>query len=314
MTNATLQYDNKQKTKLLSKLPEIIKRYIISMESKSTTIKSQIAALREINAFLKFVFTDKRLSDLSITDFDNIKSDDIEDYLSYLRMIGNSGATMATKYAILKSWFDYMHRKGIVSKDIFFVLNKPKAEVSSDNNPFTDEEIQQMFIDVYNHPNEMIAIRDAAMLSTLLCTGIRISELVNLDVKDIDLKNNKIYIVRKGGKKSGYIPCSSEWNKYITDWMEYREKTGIKSNALFTSKKSDRLLKAGVSRRINEITGYNAHKFRKTCGSKLYEQTGDIYLVADLLGHSNIETTTKSYVNANKTKLDEAMGTLIYDI
>ena len=314
MTNATLQYDNRQKTKLLSKLPKIVKRYIISMESKSTTIKSQIAALREINAFLKFIFTDKRLSNLSITDFDNIKSDDIEDYLSYLRMIGNSGATMATKYAILKSWFDYMHRKDIVSKDIFFVLNKPKAEVSSDNNPFTDKEIQQMFIDVYNHPNEMIAIRDAAILSTLLCTGIRISELVNFYVKDIDLKNNKIYIVRKGGKKSGYIPCSSEWNKYITDWMEYREKTGIKSNALFTSKKSDRLLKAGVSRRINEITGYNAHKFRKTCGSKLYEQTGDIYLVADLLGHSNIETTTKSYVNTNKTKLDEAMGALIYDI
>ena len=161
------------------------------------------------------------------------------------------------------------------------------------------------------------------MMMLLLGTGIRVSECVGLDMDDVDFKNNGIKIHRKGGAEV-VVYFSDEVRKVLLDYMVEREKLTAADgsiNALFLSMQNKRMSVRSVenmvkkySQLVTTLKNITPHKLRSTYGTSLYRETGDIYLVADVLGHKDVNTTRKHYAEiederrrkaAKKVKLRE---------
>ena len=138
----------------------------------------------------------------------------------------------------------------------------------------------------------------------MLGTGIRVSECVGLDINDVDFKNNGIKIHRKGGQEV-IVYFGDEVCEALLNYMEEREqKTPLEghTNALFLSLQNKRISVRSVenlvkkySSLVTNLKNITPHKLRSTYGTNLYRETGDIYLVADVLGHKDVNTTKKHY-------------------
>jgi site-specific recombinase XerD len=147
-------------------------------------------------------------------------------------------------------------------------------------------------------------LRDLALLTLLLGTGIRVSECVGLDINDIDFKNGGIHIHRKGGKEVT-VYFGTEVETALQDYLDERNdiipEEGSE-NALFLSLQKKRMNVRSVENLVKKyakivtpLKKITPHKLRSTYGTNLYRETGDIYLVADVLGHSDVNTTKKHY-------------------
>jgi site-specific recombinase XerD len=158
--------------------------------------------------------------------------------------------------------------------------------------------------------------RDLAIMTLLLGTGIRVSECVGLDLQDVDFKNNGIRVVRKGGNEM-VVYFGEEVEKALKDYIFGERHTTMPiaghENALFLSSQRRRL---GVQALENMVKKYakevipnkkiTPHKLRSTYGTELYKETGDIYLVADVLGHKDVNTTKKHYADIDESRRRKA--------
>ena len=152
--------------------------------------------------------------------------------------------------------------------------------------------------------HERTKTRDLALLTLMLGTGIRVSECVGLNIDDIDLKNNGIKVHRKGGAEV-IVYFGTEVRDALCDYLE--ERNGITAvagheEALFLSLQNKRISVRAVenlvkkySKLVTNLKNITPHKLRSTYGTSLYRETGDIYLVADVLGHKDVNTTRKHY-------------------
>ena len=160
--------------------------------------------------------------------------------------------------------------------------------------------------------HEKLKCRDLALLTLLLGTGIRVSECVGLDINDVDFDNDRIKVVRKGGSES-FVYFGDEVRAALLDYMEERKQMNPDSgheNALFISSKNKRLCVRSVellvkkyASTVTTVKHITPHKLRSTYGTNLYQASKDIYLVADVLGHKDVNTTSKHYaeiVDENK--------------
>ena len=147
-------------------------------------------------------------------------------------------------------------------------------------------------------------VRDVALLTLLLGTGIRVSECVGLDISDINFDVNGIKIRRKGGYEA-VIYFGQEVETALLDYLEERKRiipADGHENALFLSLQNRRIAVRSVENlvkkyasRVTTLKKITPHKLRSTYGTSLYQETGDIYLVADVLGHKDVNTTRKHY-------------------
>ena len=162
--------------------------------------------------------------------------------------------------------------------------------------------------------HEKLKCRDLALLTLLLGTGIRVSECVGLDINDVDFDNDRIKVVRKGGSES-FVYFGDEVRAALLDYMEERKQMNPDSgheNALFISSKNKRLCVRSVellvkkyASTVTTVKHITPHKLRSTYGTNLYQASKDIYLVADVLGHKDVNTTRRHYadmVDENKRK------------
>ena len=162
---------------------------------------------------------------------------------------------------------------------------------------------------------EKTKYRDLAIITLLLGTGVRVSECVGLDLEDVDFRNNGIRVVRKGGNEM-IVYFGPEVEKALKDYMEIR--SGITpvaghEHALFYSSQKKRInvktvenLVKKYASRVTTAKKITPHKLRSTYGTALYEETGDIYLVADVLGHKDVNTTKKHYAAMNESRRRKA--------
>ena len=152
--------------------------------------------------------------------------------------------------------------------------------------------------------HEKTKTRDTALLTLLLGTGIRVSECVGLDMEDVDFKNNGIKIRRKGGYET-VVYFGKEVEQALLEYIEQRKHTIPLSgheHALFLSMQNRRITVRAVENLVKKYASnvttlkkITPHKLRSTYGTSLYRETGDIYLVADVLGHKDVNTTRKHY-------------------
>ena len=310
---------------ILKTLPPFAKDYFRAIEPTTST-RTRISYAYDIRVFFQFLLNEnpalkgKSISDIQVSVLDQIKALDIEEYLEYLKVYGdrenlhtNGERALKRKMVALRGFYAYYYKHEMIQTNPSVLVDMPKIHDKAIIRLDADE--TAMLLDFIEHGGDELTgqkkvywektkVRDLALITLLLGTGIRVSECVGLDLNDVDFKNNGIKVVRKGGNEM-IVYFGEEVEAALRDYLAVRE--GITpitghENALFLSTQRKRIgIKAVenlVKKYASQITGtkkITPHKLRSTYGTDLYQETGDIYLVADVLGHKDVNTTKKHY-------------------
>lgn len=332
-------YDEKEKENTLrireqlAFLPSFCKDFFRSIEPR-TTSKTRLAYCYDMQVFFSFIKQNNpelKKRNIELSDLDLITFQDIEEYMEYLKYykdengidVSNSVSGIKRKIATLRSFYKYYYNNNLIKTNPAAKVSLPKLRekeiIRLDVNEVAD------FLDSVESGDKLSGraqkfhdktkIRDVAMLSLLLGTGIRVSECVGINLSDVDLKNTAIKIKRKGAKEA-IIYFSDEVLKPLSEYISYRkaiENIDSKDeDALFLSLQNKRMSTRAVEKLVKKyalgvtpLKHITPHKLRSTFGTNLYQETDDIYLVASVLGHNDVNTTKKHYaaIEDNKKRL-----------
>ena len=318
---------------LRAELPFFCEEFFIGVESRTTPL-TRLAYAYDLRIFFDFVlsylreFRSYTLDTFTLTELDKINQTHIEsflDYLNYYKFNGkeykNDERAKARKLSTLRSFFKYFFNKGKLTSNMASKVPTPKIHDKEIIRLETDE-VHQLLDEVEGGVDlsdrqqafhKRIGLRDLAIVTLLLGTGIRISECVGLDLEDLDFKNNSFTVTRKGGnRKILYFPeevCDT-LRRYLEEDRLMEE---VDSPALFLSLQKKRITVRSVeklvkkySKLITPLKKITPHKLRSTYGTNLYHRTNDIFVVAEALGHRDVNTTKKHYAAMSEEILKAA--------
>ena len=310
---------------VLATLPPFCKDYFRAIDT-TTTAKTRISYAYDIRIFFQFLldenpaFKDHAMTDFTVDVLDQIKAVDLEEYQEYLKLYQSGDKTetngergVKRKISALRSFYAYYYKHEMITTNPSVLIDVPKIHDKNIIRLDTDE--VAMLLDYIEHCGDTLTgqkrmyhektkDRDLAIVTLLLGTGIRVSECVGLDVEDVDFKNNGIKVHRKGGADVIVYFGDEVRDALLSYWEERSIITPAEghANALFLSLQRKRISVRSVenlvkkySRLVTTVKNITPHKLRSTYGTTLYQETGDIYLVADVLGHKDVNTTRKHY-------------------
>ncbi len=279
-------------------------------------------------------FNGKSITAFTVNDINQITKQDIERYARYLSLyyknefpeddindndlivskpVTNHEYGIKRKFASLRAFYKYLFSEGLISSNIAALVPLPKLHEHAIIRLDIDEVARILDLAEsgnglpknYQKFHNLTGKRDLALLSLFLGTGIRISECVGLNIDDFDFEQNAFVVTRKGGKEV-ILYFSDEVATPLKSYLEERLKIETLpgyEEAFFLSIQRKRISQRAVENMVKKYASIAAplkkrispHKLRSTFGTNLYRETGDIYLVADVLGHSDVNTTRKHY-------------------
>ena len=312
---------------ILKTLPPFAKDYFRAIEPTTST-KTRISYAYDIRIFFQFLISQNPslakigIPNLNVSVLDQLKPIDIEEYMEYLKLydspndqmtITNGERGLKRKISSLRSFYTYYYKRQAIKTNPVQLVDMPKIHDKAIIRLDAGE--TAALLDYIEHCGDQLTgqrkayyektkLRDLAIVTLLLGTGIRVSECVGLDVEDIDFRNNGIRLIRKGGSEM-VVYFGPEVEKALKDYLEARKAISPlegHEHALFYSTQRKRIgvqavenLVKKYARAITTTKKITPHKLRSTYGTTLYQETGDIYLVADVLGHKDVNTTKKHY-------------------
>ena len=309
---------------ILSELPPFCSVFFIGIQDTTTPL-TRLNYASDLKTFFNYImtyeyqFSDRKLEEITIADIDQIDSQLIERYMSYLSyydkedgtVYSNSERGKLRKLSSLRAFFKYFFNKDMIKANVAAKVSSPKLH----EKPIIRLEPQETAELLYysdtlngftNHQkkyNEKFKIRDNAILSLFLTTGIRVSECVGLNVDDINFNLNSFRITRKGGNQV-ILYFGEETAKILKEYIQYRDTLEVpkEERALFLSSQNKRMMVRTMeylvkkySKLATPLKNITPHKLRSTYGTNLYKETNDIYIVAEVLGHKDVNTTKKHY-------------------
>ena len=310
---------------LIRELPPFCADFFRGIEPR-TSSRTRIAYAYDLKVFFDFLLKENPviakmdMKDISLDHLDNLNLVDMEEYMEYLKYrfndknqeITNKERGIMRKISSLKSFYNYYYRNERLVNNPAALVQLPKLHekeiirLDVDEVALLLDEVEkgEALTEKQKSYHEKTKLRDLALLTLMLGTGIRVSECVGLDIDDVDFKNGGIRIHRKGGKEVT-VYFGSEVEDALNDYLEERKmiiaEEGHES-ALFLSLQRKRLAVRSVenlvkkyARIVTPLKKITPHKLRSTYGTNLYKETNDIYLVADVLGHADVNTTKKHY-------------------
>ena len=309
---------------ILDTLPRFCKNFFRGIEDYTST-RTRLAYAYDLRLFFEFlheknsICAKMEITDISLDILEQLTRMDIEEYLEYITLYQKDGKDITNdergksrKLASLRSFYNYFFQNELIEKNPAALVPLPKRhekeiirlepnEVAilldqvEDGTKLTKKELEY---------HKKTKIRDIALLTLLLGTGIRVSECVGLNIQDINFDVGGIKIRRKGGYET-VIYFGEEVETALLDYLEERERiipSEGHENALFLSLQNRRMAVRSVENlvkkyasRVTSLKKITPHKLRSTYGTTLYQETGDIYLVADVLGHKDVNTTRRHY-------------------
>ena len=287
---------------MIQKLPKFCMDFFIGIDADKSS-RTKIAYAYDLQTFFEYMKSaNPSLKKYDIRDYpisllDQISPSDIEEYLFYLKYYEKDGVVhtndergIKRKLASLRTFYNFYFRKEFIDTNPASKVTLPKIHEKNIIRLDTDE-VAQLLDEVESGDSlsknqqrfhEKTKVRDLALMTLLLGTGIRVSECVGLDMDDVDFKNNGIKVHRKGG-----ADVIVYFGDEVRDFLSLQRKR--------ISVRSVENLVKKYSRLVTTVKNITPHKLRSTYGTTLYQETGDIYLVADVLGHKDVNTTRKHY-------------------
>lgn len=307
-----LSLENKCKEKLKN-LPDYMTEfyYYLSSQGKQATTKK--AYLEHVDNFLRFISPDYSVD---LADITPLMIDEYMGSLVYKNKHKTSPSTRATRLSAIKLFFNMLTTRNYIENNPTKNTMRPKAAKLKPVVYLSKEEIEIVEQNISEGVGSNRAQnyqakwknRDLALVFIALSTGVRVESLIEIDIDDINFETAELTVIDKGEKE--YVHELPDITMYhIINWLEDREKLlkSERTKALFISTRRKRLGVQGVRNLIKKYT-YNIdkkitpHKLRSTFATTLYEQTQDIYLVAEVIGHENVNTTKRYAAISGDTK------------
>ncbi len=312
-------------SKYLERLPDFCLDFFIGIENNTSSLTRYNYSM-DLYVFFnyigKFVLKKEEIN-ITLDDLNSLKTRHIEQYLSYLtyydldgKYYKNDERGKARKLSSLRSFFKYLFNHDLIQANIASKIETPKLHnkeiirlekeevnklMNSIENPIEFTNRQQQY-------NKNTFERDNAIITLFLGTGIRISELVGLNIDNFDFSQNAFIVTRKGGNQT-MLYFSNEVAMALKTWLEKRATLPLpkSENAMFISLQNKRISVRAVENLVKKfaqiaspLKKISPHKLRSTFGTNLYRETKDIYIVADVLGHKDVNTTKKHYAAINE--------------
>lgn len=296
---------------ILNKSPNSIKEYNYDLINFLKYLKIHFKLTEEKD------WTKITINDISIETIKKIKLEDIHSYISYMATeLKSTPATRARKISTIRIFFNYLCNKAkLIENNPAQNLETPKLGKRIPKYLTLDE--SKRLLEVTNDNEARNNERDYAIITLFLNCGMRLSELVNINIPDINFSDCKLNVVGKGNKERT-IYLNNACMNAINEYLIARPKEGIKYNskdALFLSERRERisnrtvqsivkkeLLKAGL-----DINKYSAHKLRHTAATLMYQYGNvDIRALQELLGHESI-STTEIYTHVDSSQVRNAV-------
>ncbi len=301
----------------------------------STGTFTRLAYAIDLRTFFSFLhderlaFSDKDVIFYDDADLSRLTREDITAYTEYLtyylknadddsvpnKEYVNHELSIKRKLCSIRSFYDYLFKNQRIGANVTELVPLPKIH----EKPIirlSKEEMDRILSLAQTGDSmtksqqkyqKITAKRDFAMLSLFLGTGIRVSECVGIDLNDLDMENNAFIVTRKGGNQVVlYFPpeVADALGEYLEERRNIEALPG-NENALFLSLQKKRITQRAVQNLVKKYAAIAAplkqkispHKLRSTYATNLYQETSDIYLVADVLGHTSVDTTRKHYAD-----------------
>lgn len=325
-----------QLRELLQELPPYIFDFFRGIEH-TTSSNTRLAYAYDLRIFFHYIYENlpyfkeaSKVEDIALEDLEKVKARDIELYLEYLSYYEtevedhtstthqNGQKGKARKLAALRTFYQYFYKQERLMQNPTALVDMPKIY----EKPIVKLDVDEIakLLDIVEDGTQLTEhqkkyhqytkSRDLALISLLLGTGIRVSECVGLNLEDVDFNYDGIKITRKGGNET-IVYFGDEVETALKAYLKERM-TKICKDAdapLFLSMQNKRISVRSVqilvkkySSLVTSLKTITPHKLRSTYGTQLYQETGDIYLVADVLGHKDVNTTKKHYAQMDDAR------------
>lgn len=318
------QKHTQQLRALLQALPPFAELYFRGIQL-TTSVLTRLGYGYDLRIFFEFLtgnvqgFIGKSPQDILVEDLARITAQTIDDFMEYLTLYQRDGQTFTNdargkerKLCTLRTFLGFFFKRGFIPSNVATLVDLPKVHEKPIVRLEVDEVVKlldtvengEALTKTQKRYHKATRVRDLALITLFLGTGMRISELVGLDLTDLDFSINGVRVTRKGGNQA-ILYFSDEVAGCLQGYLQQRE--GLQplpghEQALFLSMQRKRLGVRAVQELVKKYTkaatplkSVSPHKLRSTYGTMLYQETGDIYLVADVLGHKDINTTKKHY-------------------
>ena len=329
--------NNDKIREILMQLPELCYDFISSI-SNHTSELTRLNYVHDLKLFFYFLHEyiegfEKDPKDYKINELKLLTPRNIDMFMDYISSYNstviselnnestversNENAGKKRKITTIRAFYRFLYKRQLIDKDVTALVDVPKIKDKAIIT-LTQDEIRRLFdtistgknlSDGENARHDNVKYRDMAIYAMLLGTGIRISELLAINIEDIDFKSGMFKVTRKGGNEA-ILYFSQEIGAYLLDYLEARKEAKPidgHEKALFLSLQNRRMTARAVQNIVVKykkaagiVKKISPHKFRSTYGTRLYENTQDIYLVADVLGHKDVNTTTKHYAKMSE--------------
>lgn len=309
---------------MLTELPAFCSVFFIGIQNTTTPLTRLNYAV-DLRTFFNYIITyetefyNRDIMSINLNDIDKIDAQMIERYMAYLSYYDNDNGEIKTngekgklrKLSTLRAFFKYFFNKDLIRANVASKVSSPKLHDKPIIRLEDNETVELMyscdslsgFSEHQKKYNENFKVRDNAIISLFLTTGIRVSELVGLNIDDINFNLNSFRVTRKGGNQV-ILYFGEETAEVLKQYFMYRDTLAIpkEEHALFISSQGKRIAVRSVQYLVKKyakvatpLKNITPHKLRSTYGTNLYRETKDIYIVAEVLGHRDVNTTKKHY-------------------
>lgn len=315
-------------------LPQACSDFLRSIAVTTGTF-TRLAYAIDLRTFFHFLqtervaFSDRQLILWSDEDLSRVSQNDLTAYVEYLtyyfkddpdegqpvKALVNHDLAIKRKLCSIRSFYDYLFKNHRIPSNVTLLVPLPKIHEKPILRLSREEMVKLLnqaetgegMTEGQKRYQKITAKRDYAILSLFLGTGIRVSECIGINLSDVNLEENAFLVTRKGGNQVVlYYPAevATALGEYIEERNEIEALPGHE-DALFLSLQKRRITQRAVQNLVKKYAMVAAplkpkispHKLRSTFATNLYNATGDIYLVADVLGHSSVDTTRKHYAD-----------------
>lgn len=280
---------------------EFCKIYLVSeflnyIRNKNYSLNTIISYINDLYYFHEFV----------MMDFDKVKYDDIRDYLEYLNLKKEKSTSVSRKISSLKSFYKFLYKNDYMDKKDYPLVKVtyPKKEKKLPKFLYYND-----LLEIINESSkDKDGVRDRLIIEMLYATGVRVSELVNIKLNDIDFNNKRIIVCGKGNKERIVY-----YGDYAEEVLNKYLKTHVRknNNYLFLNSKGEQITDGGIRYIIDNImkklsikTHVTPHVLRHTFATDMLNNGCDIKIVQELLGHSSLKAT-EIYTHVTNEHLKE---------
>lgn len=304
----------------LQVMAPIFKEYYTFMRANRMSYSTIREYVNQVLHFANFVTRENITNDF----YKYVTPSNVEEYIISLETKQTKNGIkrmgddiLQTRWSSLNKFFSWLVKKGYIAENPIQAVDRPKNNVERKITYLNKAEIGKLFKMVDRNPNRVVSLRDKALFSLAIATGLRASALTNINLDDFDWENKIVRVIEKR-QKTREIPLGDNTISVLKEWIEVRNQEfyDVDSPALFLSQKRNRLSgdagndalkkyceEAGIKKKVT------LHKLRASAATNLAAANVDIQTIGHILGHKSTATTLK-YVAVLDESKKNAVGIL----